>query len=216
MGFSPRVDGITDGAAHNILFLTGIPSNSQGALKRTARALSYGMEAGVPWRLLPLLGVLEGGLLFFPAREGFPAHEQRGREVPWLPPRASAKGTAPCAQGRKGSLLLTPWRRGGVGQRKKKGLGAMERGAEVLHELGCSSFAGAMGVAGEQGADWGRSQRELAASSSKGNGGLSGGDCWRARGREVSSATPWRRGARLQGKKTRAREKKLLVAAEKG
>ncbi|PWZ46004.1 hypothetical protein Zm00014a_004782 [Zea mays] len=35
---------------------------------------------------------------------------------------------------------------------------------------------------------WGRSQRELAASSSKGNGGLSGGDCWRARGREVSSA----------------------------
>jgi hypothetical protein len=133
MGFSPRVDGITDGAAHNILFLTGIPSNSQGALKRTARALSYGMQAGVPWRLLPLLGVLEGGLLFFPAREGFPAHEQRGREVPWLPPRASAKGTAPCAQGRKGSLLLTPWRRGGVGQRKKKGLGAMERGAEVLH-----------------------------------------------------------------------------------
>jgi hypothetical protein len=57
-------------------------------------------------------------------------------------------------------------------------------------------------------------ERELAASSSKGNGGLSGGDCWRARGREVSSATPWRRGARLQGKKTRAREK-LLVAAEK-
>uniref|UniRef100_A0A804LTS0 Uncharacterized protein n=1 Tax=Zea mays TaxID=4577 RepID=A0A804LTS0_MAIZE len=63
MGFSPRVDGITDGAAHNTLFLTGIPSNSQGALKRTARALSYGMEAGAPWRLLPLLGVLEGGLL---------------------------------------------------------------------------------------------------------------------------------------------------------
>jgi hypothetical protein len=66
----------------------------------------------------------------------------------------------------------------------------------------------------EQSADWGRSQRELATSSSKGNGGLSGGDCWRARGREVSSATPWRRGARLQGKKTRAREK-LLVTAEK-
>jgi hypothetical protein len=65
-GFSPRVDGITDGAAHNTLFLTGIPLNSQGALKRTARALSYGMEAGAPWRLLPLLGVLEGGLLFFP------------------------------------------------------------------------------------------------------------------------------------------------------
>jgi hypothetical protein len=39
------------------------------------------MEAGAPWRLLPLLGVLEGGLLFFPVREGFPAHEQRGREV---------------------------------------------------------------------------------------------------------------------------------------
>jgi hypothetical protein len=45
------------------LFLTGIPSNSQGALKSTARALSYGMEAGAPWRMLPLLGVLEGGLL---------------------------------------------------------------------------------------------------------------------------------------------------------
>jgi hypothetical protein len=53
---------------------------------------------------------------------------------------------------------------------------------------GCSSFAGAMGAAGEQGSNWGKSQRELAASSSKGNGDLSGGDCWRARGREVSSA----------------------------
>jgi hypothetical protein len=57
-GFSPRVDDITDGAAHNTLFLTGIPLNSQGALKRTARALSYGMEAGAPWRLLPPLGVV--------------------------------------------------------------------------------------------------------------------------------------------------------------
>jgi hypothetical protein len=39
-GFSPRVDGIADGAAHNTLFLTGIPSNSQGALRRTARGRS--------------------------------------------------------------------------------------------------------------------------------------------------------------------------------
>jgi hypothetical protein len=118
-----RVDGIADGAVHNTLFLTGIPSNSQGALKRTARALSYGREAGAPWRLLPLLGVLKGGMLFFPALEGFPEHEQRGREVPWLPQRASAKGTAPCAQGRKRLPALNAVEKRGRWAEEEEGLG---------------------------------------------------------------------------------------------
>jgi hypothetical protein len=39
--------------------------------------------------------------------------------------------------------------------------------------------------------------------------------CRASNSRGGSSSTPWRRGARLQGKKTRAREKKLLVAAKK-
>jgi hypothetical protein len=39
--------------------------------------------------------------------------------------------------------------------------------------------------------------------------------CRASNNRGGNSSTPWRRGSRLQGKKTRAREKKLLVVAEK-
>jgi hypothetical protein len=50
----------------------------------------------------------------FPALEGLPAHEQRGREVPWLPQRASTKGTAPyCCRGEEGAL--------GRGRRRGRG-----------------------------------------------------------------------------------------------
>jgi hypothetical protein len=35
-------DGIADGAAHNTIFSTCIPSNSQGALRRTARGVQLG------------------------------------------------------------------------------------------------------------------------------------------------------------------------------
>jgi hypothetical protein len=38
MGF----DDVADGAAHNTIFSTGIPSNSQGALRRTARGVQLG------------------------------------------------------------------------------------------------------------------------------------------------------------------------------
>jgi hypothetical protein len=103
----------------------GIPSNSQGALKRTARALSYGMEAGAPWRLLPLLGVLEGGLLCamevargtrrggWDSRHGV-VLRVAGRKAghrPWAtaasPARAGGVGPARGEQGRgEGELLL--------------------------------------------------------------------------------------------------------------
>jgi hypothetical protein len=71
------------------------------------------------------------GGLRFPALEGFPAHEQRGREVPWLPQRVSAKGTAPCSE-RRGEEA-------GAGQRKKKGEGmrsqtALLQGASAREE----------------------------------------------------------------------------------
>jgi hypothetical protein len=92
------------------------------------------MEVAGRWE--PLLGFLKGGLLFFPALEGFPAHEQRGREVPWLPQRASAKGTAPCAQGRKRLPALNSVEKRGVGQRKKKGLGAMAEELQRAEEGG--------------------------------------------------------------------------------
>jgi hypothetical protein len=51
----------------------------------------------------------------FPALEGLPAHEQRGREVPWLPQRASAKGTAPCSERRGEEGALGRGRRRGRG-----------------------------------------------------------------------------------------------------
>jgi hypothetical protein len=41
------------------------------------------------------------------------------------------------------------------------------------------------------------------------------GKGWRGQRRLTRSVAPWRRGARLLGKKTRAREKKLLVPVGK-
>jgi hypothetical protein len=35
-------DGVADGAAHNTIFSTGIPSNSHGALRRTTRGVQLG------------------------------------------------------------------------------------------------------------------------------------------------------------------------------
>lgn len=98
---------------------------------------------------------------------------------------------APRRTARRGlgwGIFWAPWL--GAGRSKTRSwrwwIGGRRWRRRVQGAWGCS-WAPAMEEACSS-QTWGRSQRELAASSSKGNGGLSGGDCWRARGREVSSA----------------------------
>jgi hypothetical protein len=121
--------------------------------------------------------------------------------VPWLPQRASAKGTAPCAQGIKRLPALNAVEKRGVGQRKKKGLGAM---AEELQrgEEGGGAVERACRAATEQrrwglgelghGAPAGISGRLLAGGRRRGRRGARPGKA----GEERPAAAVGRRGGR--------------------
>jgi hypothetical protein len=125
-GFSPRVDGIADGAAHNTLFLTGIPSNSQGALKRTARGAQLGEGNRGTMEVAAAAWCFGGWAVVLPCAMEVAKESSTG----WLGQQAWC-----CAAGVDGFWTATcTWGVGGRGSRLGNGVQGFVLGAETMEE----------------------------------------------------------------------------------